>query len=102
MLFRSRRVMRHREIAAVRLVELDMCQEDCDHLRVACGQLRAEVAYLEAALSERARVERALRTQLALHEVTKTVGGPPPRPVPPGVWRSGPSTPPATAPEEGT
>jgi hypothetical protein len=60
------------------------------------GWARAASADRDAALAE----SKQLRDEIGQERQRRTLGGPPPRPVPPDVWRSGPSTPPATAPEE--
>lgn len=62
------------------------------------GWARAAQADRDAAVAEAQR----LQTELDAYRNTKTVGGPPPQPLPFGVWVSGPSTRPATAPQEET
>lgn len=72
-------------------------REEQERLRAVAFAARRLLASLDCGLHDVGLVADKLRYRL---DQLDSLGGPPPRPVPPGVWRSGPSTPPATAPEE--
>lgn len=79
------------------------------HGGASCADADQEITWLRGE-NKQLRDERGelvgfvmeLQDELDAYRATKTGGGPPPAPVRPGTWRSGPSTRPATAPEEET